>query len=433
MKTRFLLIVTACLLSLAPLAAKDWPQWRGPDRTGISQETDLLTSWPKQGPKLAWTGPDIGLGYSAPAVVGNRLYILGTRAANELVFALDTATGKETWAVEIGPIFQWKGNTWGDGPRSTPTVDGDHIYALGAQGELVCLETASGKKVWTHNLYKEYNGHIMDNNGKEVIGWGYCEGPLVDGAQVVVTPGGPDGLLLALNKKTGQVVWRSKEVKGKAPYSSIIVAEIGGVRQYIQLFDKGVAGVAAKDGKLLWHYAKANDDLVIRTPIFHNNYVFTTYSFGSGSDLFQITSAGGTFKTEKVYSNKNVKNEMGGVVLVGEHLYGYSDRTGWVCQEFLKKKGDIVWSEKRKLGKGSVTCAGGKLYCYAEDDGTAALVDAKPTKWTETGRVKIPQESKRRAPSGKIWTHPVVANGQLYLRDQELLFCYDVRAASGTE
>jgi outer membrane protein assembly factor BamB len=431
MKTRALLALLIGLIALAPLAANNWPQWRGPDRTDVSKETGLLQTWPEKGPTLLWTISTIGVGYSAPAVVGDRLYIMGTRGTSEAVFALDTKNGKEIWVTEIGPIFEWKGNVWGNGPRSTPTVDGERIYALGAQGELVCLETGSGKKVWSHNLFKEFNGALMDNNGKPIVGWGYCEGPLVDGNQVVVTPGGEDGLLLALDKNTGQVVWRSKEVQGKAPYSSIITAEVGGVRQYIQLLDKGAVGVAAKDGKLLWHYAKTNDDLVIRTPIFHNNYVFIPYSFGTGSDLFQIIPAAGAFKTEKVYSTKNMKNETGGVVLVGEHLYGYSDRTGWVCMEFAKKKGATLWEEKRKLGKGSLTCADGRLYCYTEDDGTVALVEAQPKKFKEDGRFKIPRQSTQHAPAGKIWTHPVVANGHLYLRDQELLFCYDVKAGNG--
>jgi outer membrane protein assembly factor BamB len=428
MKTRALFVLAVLLVAIPPLSAADWPQWRGPNRDNISSETGLLKTWPKEGPKLLWTGPDIGLGYSGPAVGGDHLYILGTRDKSEYVFALDANTGKELWAVEIGPIFHFQGNNWGDGPRATPTVDGPYLYVLGGQGELICLDIATRKKVWGRNLYKDFNGSVMDNNGPPRTGWGYCEGPLVDGDQLVCTPGGNDGLLLALDKKTGQVLWRSKEVKSKAPYSSIIAAEIGGVRQYIQLTEQGVAGVAAKDGRLLWQYAHANDDLVVRTPIVHDNCVFTTYSFGSGSDLFRIIPGGGGFQTEKVYSNKNMKNEMGGVVLVGDHLYGYSDNKGWICQEFQKKKGEIVWDEKRKLGKGSVTYADGHLYCFTEEDGIVALVEAKPAKWKENGRFKIPRESTRKAPSGKIWTAPVVANGKLYLRDQELLFCYDIKA-----
>ncbi|HEV3203471.1 MAG TPA: PQQ-binding-like beta-propeller repeat protein [Gemmataceae bacterium] len=419
-------VLATFLLSGLSLFAADWPQWRGPDRTGLSKETGLLKTWPEKGPPLLWSISNIGLGYSSPAIVGDRLYILGTRTASEYAFALDTKDGKEIWSSELGPIFKWQGNTWGDGPRSTPTVDGDRLYALGAQGELACLETETGKKIWGHNLYKEFNGYVMDNNCPVTIGWGYCEGPLVEGDQVVCTPGGDDGLLLALDKKTGKVLWRSKEVKSKAPYSSILVAEVGGIRQYIQLTENGVVGVAATDGKLLWTYAKPNDDLVIRTPIFHNNYVFTTYSFGAGSDLFQLIVDGPAIKAEKVYSNKNIKNEMGGVVLVDEHLYG-SSRDNWVCQEFVKKKGDIAWETKRRLGSGSVTYADGQLYCFLDGNGTVLLVEASPKGYKENGRFKIPQESKQRAPSGKIWSHPVVANGRLYLRDQELLFCYNIK------
>jgi outer membrane protein assembly factor BamB len=414
-------------MAVSLLPAADWPQWRGPERDDVSKETGLLKSWPASGPALLWTVSELGLGYSGPAVVGARVCILGTRGAAEYVFALDAQKGKEVWSTEIGPIFQWKGNSYGDGPRSTPTIDGDRLYALGGWGELMCLETATGKKVWSVNLLKGLNGHVMDTSGPPPYGWGYAEGPLVDGDQVVCTPGGNDGLLLALDKKSGQVKWRSSEVKSKAPYSSIMVAEIGGIRQYIQLTENGVVGVSAKDGKLLWSHVKANKDVVIRTPIIHGNTVFTTYDFGSGSDFFQLVAQGSQIKVDKEQSNKYLKNEMGGFVLVGEHLYGYSDNKGWVCQEFKKPKNDFVWSEKRKLGRGSLTYADGHLYCYSEDDGTAVLVEAKPTKWTEHGRLKIPQETKHRAPAGKIWTHPVVANGRLYLRDQEFLFCYDVK------
>jgi outer membrane protein assembly factor BamB len=326
--------------------------------------------------------------------------------------------------------LQWQGNNWGDGPRATPTIDGDRIYALGSQGELACLETATGKKIWSKNLFKDFAGAVMDNNGKEVVGWGYCDSPLVDGDRVVVTPGGKDGLLLALNKSTGETVWRTKDLASKAPYSSIMPVEIGGVRQYIQLTEQGAAGVSAKDGSVLWTYAHANDDLVVRTAIVRGDLVFLTHSFGSGSDLIRIVSKDGKFQAEKVYANKNMKNEMGGVVLVGDHIYGYSDRIGWVCQELEKNKGAIVWEEKRKLPKGAVTAADGHLYCFTEDDGIAALLEASPKGFKEMGRFTIPQQTKQRAAAGKLWTMPTVANGRLYLRDQELLFCYDVRAGA---
>jgi outer membrane protein assembly factor BamB len=229
----------ALVLSICPaLHGDDWPQWQGPNRSNVSKETGLLKSWPKDGPTLLWTFKEAGIGYSGPAVVGNRLYTLGARGQSEFVIVLDTQTGKELWAKPIGPTFTFEGNEWGDGPRSTPTIADDRIYALGAQGELVCLDAEIGKTIWHHNLYQDYDGWVMDNSGVAKVGWGYCEGPLVDGNQVVVTPGGDKGLLIAFDKVAGKDIWRSKDAKGKAPYSSIIVAEVDGVRQYIQAMDK---------------------------------------------------------------------------------------------------------------------------------------------------------------------------------------------------
>jgi outer membrane protein assembly factor BamB len=207
----------------------------------------------------------------------------------------------------------------------------------------------------------------------------------------------------------------------------MIAAEVGGLRQYIQMTMKGVVGVSADDGRLLWHHLQpAYRVAVIPTPIFHNDFVFVTAGYGAGCDLLHLTADGpnGT-KAEKVYANKNMVNHHGGVVLVGDYLYGYSDGKGWVCQEL--KSGKNVWEEKKKLGKGSLTYADGHLDCYSEDNGTVVLIDASPDGWKESGRFKIPRESTRRGPKGMVWAHPVVANGRLYLRDQELLFCFDVK------
>jgi outer membrane protein assembly factor BamB len=411
--------------------ADDWPQWQGPDRTNVSKETGLLKKWPKEGPKLVWTFEKAGEGYSAPAIVGDRLYTMGARGKSEFVIVLDASTGKEVRSTEIGPKFTFKANSWGDGPRSTPTVDGDKIYALGAQGELVSLETATGKIIWHHNLYNDFSGEVQDISGTPKIGWGYCEGPLVDGDKVVCTPGGDKGLLLALNKQTGEQVWRSADVKSKAPYSSIIVAEVGGIRQYIQMSEQGVVGVAAKDGRLLWRYEKEYSEMLIPTPIFHDSRVFVIAGWNQGADLIRLQAAEKGIEAKKVYSQK-LNNEEGGVVLVGKHLYGYFDNRGWACLDFqtgeIAKAGDKEWLEKRKLNKGSLTYADGQLYCFSDDDGTAVLVEANPAvKWQENGRFTIPKESKLHKPNGRIWTHPVVANGRLYLRDQDLIFCYDIK------
>jgi outer membrane protein assembly factor BamB len=418
MKARTLPLLATCLLtgSLSVLAG-DWPQWRGPDRTDVSKETGLLKTWPSQGPKRLWTYRETGAGYSCPAVVGEHLFTLGADDKSEFVIALNVKDGTKAWSTEFAPTLR---QDRGDGPRGTPTVDGDLLFGISGQGELVCVDTATGKKVWQKSFKKDLGGELMS-------GWGYSESPLVDGDKVVCSPGGKQGTLAALDKKSGTLLWRSKDLTDKAAHSSMIVATVGGIRQYVQLTAKGVAGVAADDGRLLFCYAEAGyRTAVIPSPICHDDDVFATSGYGAGCDLIHLVPSGGAFKAEKVYANKNMVNHHGGVVLVGDDVYGYSDGRGWVCLDF--KTGKVVWAEKNQLGKGSLTCADGQLYCYAENDGTVVLVEASPAGWKENGRFTIPEKSKIRKPSGtKFWTHPVVANGHLYLRDQDLLFCFDVK------
>jgi outer membrane protein assembly factor BamB len=439
MKMRLPVLASASLLASAfCVPAADWPQWRGPERTDVSSEQGLLTAWPKAGPPLLWKYANAGIGFSGPAIVGPRLFTMGARDDNEYIFALDVKTGNELWHTKVGPIFSFKENRWGDGPRSTPTVDGDLLYALGGQGELVCVHAGNGKEVWRKNLIKDFGGKVMEY--APPMNWGYTESPLVDGDKVVCCPGGEQGTMIALNKKTGALIWRTSELKDEATDSSIMPAEIGGVRQYIQSTYKGsgkaggVAGVAAKDGKLLWYFPIARYDIysIAPTPIVRDKLVYVTAGGNAGCNLLRVTkTAMGEFKAEELYSprsQKVMKNDHGGVVLVGDHLYGYSDGLGWVCQDF--KNGKVAWDEKNKLdGKGSVTSADGRLYLYS-DQGVAVLLKASPMGWQESGRFDLPEKSNRAARktsrSAGVWTHPVVANGMLFLRDQELLFCFDV-------
>lgn len=423
------------LLAVAfPATAADWPQYRGPNRDGVSPEAGLLREWPTDGPRLLWTYADAGTGYAGPAVVGDRLYTAGGRGDAEFVIALDLkgtdGIPKELWAVKIGPLFTWKGNSWNAGPNVTPTVDGDAVYALGGFGDLVCVEAATGKERWRVNLPRDLSGAVNPIGGgladPTPLGWGYAAAPLVDGDRLICVPGGKPGLLAALDKKTGKVLWRSTDATDQAPYSSPVAAEIGGTRQYVQVTNKGIVGVAAADGKLLWSYKreKPYEDVVISAPLVKDNLVYASVGFGEGCDLIRVTGKAGGFTAETVYSTKDVQNRDGGVVLVGDHVFGHSEKGGWVCQEF--KTGKVVWSEPG-IGRGSVAAADGRLYCCAEKGGTVALVDPSPDGWKVVGRFKLPRESKQRKPSGGLWTHPVVANGRLYVRDQELLFCFDIR------
>lgn len=264
--------------------------------------------------------------------------------------------------------------------------------------------------------------------------WGFSESPLVDGEWVICTPGGDKGTMAALNKKTGSVVWRSIDWKEVGGYSSSIVAEVDGVRQYIQFTRGGVGGVAAKDGRLLWSAKIARNDIaVIPTPIYHDHLVYVTSGYGAGCGCVRLSRDGDKFKADVQYTNKKLANHHGGVVLIGEHIYGYSDGRGWVCQSL--KTGENAWEEKgdNRPGKGSVTCVDDRLLCLEENNGSLTCIQASPDGWKEFGRLELPEKSKIQTMDNKIWTHPVVANGMLYLRHHDLLFCFDLKNASSAK
>lgn len=400
------------LLSLALLSrAEDWPQWRGPDRSEVSMETGLLRTWPAGGPERLWLFDKGGIGFSGPAVVKGTLFTMGGRDGTEYLIALDAATGAERWAAAIGSLYA---NNWGDGPRGTPTVNADRVYAMGGQGALVCVEAASGKTLWTKT---------MRDLGGGVPAWGYAESVLVDGDRVICTPGGRQGAMAALNKDTGEVLWRSSDFTEGAQYSSPIVVVHDSLRQYIQLTMKKLVGVAADSGRVVWQTDWPGRVAVIPTPIHHEGHVYVTSGYNVGCSLVWLGKGG---DAAPVYHNQNMINQHGGALLYQGHVYGYSDRHGWTCQNF--KTGEIAWSAK-ELGKGAVFCADGMLYCVSEGDGMVALATASPGGWEEKGRFRLEPQSKQRKAKAKIWTHPVVANGRLYLRDQEYISCYAVKAA----
>lgn len=401
----------ACATLLAPAA--DWPQWRGPDRSGRSPDTGLLKQWPEGGPKLVWHFKDAGIGYAGYSVAGGRLFTMGLRGDQEFLLALDITDGKEVWAAPAGP--KYSNDSWGDGPRMTPTVDGDRVYAIGGQGVLICAGTSDGKVVWQKSLVKDLGGKLQN--------WGYTESPLVVGDRLLCTPGGGQGTMAALNKLTGDVLWRSTELTDAAQYASPILIEHAGKKQVVQLVEKRFFGLDLETGKVLWQSDFAGRTAVIPTPIFHDGHVYVTAGYGIGSKLVKL---GPDNSVTVVYDNKVMKNHHGGVILVGDHLYGYSDGPGWICQGF--KSGEEVWADK-SLGKGATHYADGMLYCLDERTGEVALVEASPTGWKEKSRFKLSPLSEKRVARGGIWPHPVVIGGRLYLRDQEHLFCFDVKGS----
>lgn len=400
------------LLALAPLASAagfDWPRWRGSDHTGVSKETGLLKAWPAGGPKRLWLFENAGKGYSAPAIAGGKYFTVGTRDDAEILLILDANTGKEILVAKIGSILD---NRWGDGPRGTPTVDGDRVYVLSGTGDLACIKIADGSVLWKVT---------MASLGGKIPNWGYTESVLVDGNKVVCTPGGAKGTVAALDKMTGKVVWHSDGIKEPAHYSSIVPATINGTPQYVQRNEKSIFGLAANDGRLLWQTDFPGRTAMIPTPIVSGNEVYVTAGYGTGCKMVRIEADN---KVTVVYENKVAKNHHGGFVKIGEYLYGHGD-PAWVCQNF--KTGEEVWGT-RSVTKGALGVADGMLYCLEEKTGTVVLAEASPTAWKETGRFTLDPQTKIRSSSGAVWTHPVIANGKLYLRDQDLIYCYDVKA-----
>jgi outer membrane protein assembly factor BamB len=415
------LALLAILTVTSTSLCDDWPQWRGPNRDEISKETGLKKDWSKDAPKLLWTYREAGRGYGGPSIVGGKIYLTGCRDdKTDFLICVDVKNGKELWVTEFADFYD---NGWGGGPRGNPTVADGMVYLIGPKGDLVAFAADTGKQAWSKNFGKDLGGKLMS-------GWGYSESPLVDGDKVICSPGGAKGTLAALDKKTGETIWRSKDVTDSAGYASVVVSEFGGTRQYITTTDKGTIGVAAKDGKLLWKIENtAFRTAVIPTPIVSGEYVFSTSGYGAGCDLIKLSGSGDSIKAEKVYSNKNMANHHGGVILLKDHIYGYSDSKGWLCMGL--KSGEVVWEDKSKNtpGKGAITYAEGRFYCFGERSGSLSQIEASTEGYKELGRLELPEKTKLPRKSGQIWAHPVIANGMLYLRDQDLLFCFDIRGS----
>ncbi|HET8783390.1 MAG TPA: PQQ-binding-like beta-propeller repeat protein [Pyrinomonadaceae bacterium] len=396
----FLLCVTGVVLAQSANNA-NWPQWRGPNRDGISKETGLLKQWPAEGPPLVWKAAGAGRGFSSFSVANGKLITMGLRGDREFVVAFDVATGKEAWATPHGNAFR---NDRGDGPRGTPTVDGDRLYALGGNGDLSALEVRTGKVVWTKNILKEFGGRQ--------ITWGISESPLILGNKLLVNPGGPDASIVALNKSDGSLIWKSQS--DQAGYSSAIPVEVNGGTQVVFFTHKRAVGLDLKDGKLLWEYARAANNVAnAATPIARGNRVFISSDYGTGGGVVEIKPDG---TAQEVWFTKDMRNHHSSSVLIGDYLYGFSSA---ILTAVKFDTGEIAWRD-RSVGKGSLVYADGRLYCFSER-GVIGLVEATPTGYVERGRFRIePGELE-------TWTHPVVAGGRLYLRDQDTIYAYDVR------
>jgi outer membrane protein assembly factor BamB len=404
-------------VSISAVAA-DWPQWRGPERTSISQETGLLPQWPEGGPKLLWQVHDLGDGYATPSVVGDRIYMIANRGMDdEYVEALSVSDGKVVWKTSLGKVGNPDQQPSYPMARSTPTVDGDTLYALGSDGDLVAVQRATGEVLWRKSLREDFSGVP----GK----WAYAESPLIDGDVLVAAPGGPEATLVALRKDSGELIWRSQVPGGdSAAYASAIVTNAAGRKQYVQFLDKGVVGVDAATGEFLWRYdGTASGPANATTPIAHDGRVYSGNSRRFGAGLVRLKAAEDGVEAEQVYFSRNAPNTMGGQVLLDGVIYGTNGQ-GLVAADF--ETGELHWQGEG--GPGSVLYADARLYVHYES-GDVALVEATPEQFRERGHFAPPNQPPHpRGDREMAWAYPVVANGRLYIRDLGSLWCYDVSA-----
>jgi outer membrane protein assembly factor BamB len=391
-----------------PSGPADWPQLRGPERNGVSKDTGLIKQWPSSGPQRVWSISSLGEGFGSIAIKGDRIFVQGTKESASVIFCLNRADGKMVWSAALGPkVNEGRGN----GPRSTPTIDNDRVYVLTENGDLACLRAPDGSPVWRKNILKEFGGSNP--------GWLISESPLIDGDRVIVTPGGNGAGIVALDKMTGKEIWRSKELSDEAGYSSAIAADVGGVRTIMNFTSRAAVGVRASDGKLMWRNSSAaNGTANCATPVFADGKVFFTSDYGTGAALLGLSAQGGEVKAQELYFTKEMKNHHGGVVLLNGYLYGFSGSSGLTCIEFAT--GKRMWVN-RSVGKGSLAYADGMLYLLSEKQ-VVGLAEANPNAYVEKGRFSIPDQGK------DSWAYPVVVGGKLYIRDQETLTAYDVKA-----
>ncbi len=402
-----------CVPAVAPAA--DWATWLGPNRDGKSMETGLLTSWPAGGPKLAWTARGLGEGYSSMAVVGDRIYTLGQQGGQQLVLALDAATGRQVWKTPVGKAFH---SEQGGGPRSMPQVDGNRLYALASDGTLVSLETETGRRVWGFNYIERF--------GSPMPRWAFCESPLIDGDRLIIAPGGNGAAIVALNKATGDVIWQSGHAD--AGYSSVVGFDYGGRRIYTVLTNSAAIGVDAKDGSLLWRYEGViNQFANIATPVYADGHVFYSTAYGTGCALLRLTAEGGTVEATEVYFSAKMQNDYATSIKIGDYLYGFSGYEVGILTAMDFKSGKVAWKD-RKAEKGNCILADRLLYCQG-DEGTVTLIDPSPEGYKEMARFTIrrPKTHMQFVPGGNMWSVPAIGNGRLYIRDLDKLYAYDIR------
>lgn len=389
----------------------DWPQFNGARRDSRSDDTGLLAEWPPEGPPLAWAAHGTGAGFSSVAVVQGVVYSMGNKGESEVIIALDAGTGAKLWSTP----FTWASHpSNGDGPRCTPAVHAGRVVGLGAMADLVCVNAADGAILWQKNIAQDYGGSVP--------GWGYCESILIDRDhhRVITTPGGDKATFAAFDLQTGKELWKCLLAgKDRPGYASPTFADLGGILQYIQFTSGGTVGVRADDGNFLWRDDSASSGMAnCSSPLVADEFVFSASGYGKGGSLVRLNWSGDSVQSQFVYHTENMRSHHGDMVIHDGLIFGSDDPGVLTCLDL--KTGEVQW-KNRSVGKGAVTYADGHIYLRSEQ-GPVALVKATGEGYVESGRFDQPHRS-----SVSAWSHPVVAAGRLFLRDQDTLLCYELR------
>jgi outer membrane protein assembly factor BamB len=394
-----------------PASPLDWPKFNGAKGDNVSLDTGLLKKWPKDGPNLLWTCKRVGRGCGCPSVAAGSIYVSGNLNGKTTVTALDL-NGKIRWQTPSGSA--WTGVQ--PGAKGTPTVDGECVYHESPHGMVVCLDATTGKKMWEVNILHQFDSYNLTG--------GMAESVLVDGNKVICCPGGNDVSVVALDKNTGAPVWTAAATGDLAAYATPVLIEHKGLRIVLAMNQRGLLGVNAATGDLLFqHFHRTPRGANATSPLFHDGQIFITSGYGAGSELLELTVDGETASVQRVWKSKELDDERGGVVLLNGFIYGNAHQANegsWVC---------LAWSDgakkyaERGIGRGSLTCADGMLYCWNEE-GQVALVPATPEGYEPVSRFTIPNKGP-----DPTWAHPVVCGGRLYLRCGSFLYAYDVKAA----
>jgi outer membrane protein assembly factor BamB len=406
-----LLGLAASRASIAAESEASWPRFNGPNENNISSDTGLLAEWPEGGPPLAWTAQGIGEGFAGVTLANGLIYTAGNVGEKTKITALD-ADGQTRWQVANGKAYK---KSW-PGSRGTPTLDGDRLYHENPSGDVVCLDAKTGKQIWKVNILKEFKA--------EEPRWALAESVLIDGDHVICCPGGPETAVVALDKKTGETVWKSPTAEGDlAGYASPALVAYQGLRMIFTMTDKALIGVNADGGALLFRFPhETRWEVNALMPVFHDGQVFISSGYGTtGSVLVKLDVHDGKVDAKKEWATKDLDNHHGGVVLLGGYVYGAAHESGkekWVCLDWAT--GKTMWAEKG-IGKGPLTSADGLLYTMNEKR-VVGLVKPSPEKYVLISQFEIPKGGK-----GSTWAHPVVCGGRLYIRHGDFLYAYNVK------